>query len=232
MYCVKCGVELADSEKSCPLCKTKVICPDGLTRPDVEPPYPPHHGKITEGISRSGLMFIISFIFLVPNVICLICDHNLNGNFDWSGYVLGASVLLYVCFALPLWFKKPNPVIFTPIVFLTAGLYLLYISIMTGGNWFLPLAFPITLGTAVIITAAVTLLRYTRQAKLFIYGGAVILFGVLSVLIELFLHVSYGMKMFRWSLYPFTGLFLVGMMLIIIRICKPLRESLKRKLFF
>ena len=232
MYCVKCGVELADSEKSCPLCGTKVICPDGMERKIVDSPYPPHHGKVTEGISRSGLMFVLSFILLVPNVICLICDYNLNGSFEWSGYVLGASLLIYVCFALPLWFKKPNPVIFTPISFLAIGLYLLYVNLMTSGNWFMPIAFPITLGTALIITAAVTLLRYTPRGILFIYGGATILFGVLSVFIELFLHISYDMKMFRWSLYPFTGLSLMGLMLIIIGICRPLCESLKRKLFF
>ena len=28
MYCVKCGVELADSEKKCPLCGTPVFHPD------------------------------------------------------------------------------------------------------------------------------------------------------------------------------------------------------------
>ena len=27
MYCIKCGVELADSEKSCPLCQTPVFHP-------------------------------------------------------------------------------------------------------------------------------------------------------------------------------------------------------------
>ena len=30
MYCVKCGVELADSEKKCPLCGTPVFHPDIL----------------------------------------------------------------------------------------------------------------------------------------------------------------------------------------------------------
>ena len=28
MYCIKCGVELADSEKVCPLCGTRVFHPD------------------------------------------------------------------------------------------------------------------------------------------------------------------------------------------------------------
>ena len=28
MYCIKCGVELADSEKVCPLCATRVFHPE------------------------------------------------------------------------------------------------------------------------------------------------------------------------------------------------------------
>lgn len=232
MYCVKCGVELADSERSCPLCKTKVICPDGIEPPSAESPYPPHHGQVTEGISRIGLMFIITFIFLIPNVICLICDYSLNGSFDWSDYVLGASIVAYTCFALPLWFKKPNPVIFTPVSFFTILMFLHYISASTGGKWFVTLAFPTTLITTAIVCATVTLLRYVKRGALFIYGGATMLFGVLTVLIELFLHITFDMRMFRWSLYPFTGLVLTGLMLIIIGICRPLRESLKRKLFF
>ena len=38
MYCVKCGVELADSERKCPLCLTPVYMP-GISD-DPERPYP------------------------------------------------------------------------------------------------------------------------------------------------------------------------------------------------
>ena len=45
MYCVNCGVELADSETVCPLCGTRVFHPD-LSRPQADAPYPPdHHGS-------------------------------------------------------------------------------------------------------------------------------------------------------------------------------------------
>ncbi len=232
MYCVKCGVELADSEINCPLCKTKVVCPEGMTRPEAASPFPQHHGKVTEGITRSGFMFILTFFFLVPLVICIICDYNLNNSFDWSGYVVGGMGYVYVSFALPCWFRKPNPVIFVPVSFLSALMYLLFICLNTGGKWFLSLAFPITLYICIVFSAVVTLLRYVKGGRLFIYGGMVMLLGILTVLIELFLHITFDMKMFRWSLYPLIGLSLVGLMLIIIGICRPLRESLRRKLFF
>ena len=40
MYCVKCGVELADSQRVCPLCGTRVFHPD-IPRTPADPPYPP-----------------------------------------------------------------------------------------------------------------------------------------------------------------------------------------------
>lgn len=40
MYCVKCGVELGDSEKKCPLCGTTVFHPE-MEPPKGDGPYPP-----------------------------------------------------------------------------------------------------------------------------------------------------------------------------------------------
>ena len=233
MYCVKCGVELADSEKCCPLCGIKVVCPEGMTREDSPSPYPPHPGKVTEGMSRSGALFITTFLFIVPIIICLMCDIGLNNRLNWSGYAVGGMLVTYVVFILPLWFRHANPVIFTPTGFLAAGLYLLYICLETGGNWFLSFALPVLGVTTLIISAVVTLVRYVRGGRLYIYGGATIGFGFLTVLIEMLIYFTFGApKMIRWSPYPFVAFFLLGMMLIIIAICRPLRESLKRRLFF
>ncbi len=232
MYCVKCGVELSDSERSCPLCQTEVICPKGVSRVLKENPYPPHPGKVTEGLSVKGFLLILSFIYLVPFLICLLCDINLNGEITWSGYVTGGLILLYTTVVLPGWFKKPNPVIFLPIDFAVSLLYLLYISVKTDGKWFLSFAFPTVGAAGLIIIAAVTLFKYTGGGKMFILGGMTILFGGLAVLIEFLTVVTFGVeKMFRWSMYPFVSLFLIGMFFILVGICRPLKEALKKRLF-
>ncbi len=232
MYCVKCGVELADSEKKCPLCNTEVICP-GEQREITPSPYPPYPGAVSEGISKSGFLFVLTIIFLLPFLLCLICDFKINGELGWSGYASGAILLLYIIAVLPIWFKKPNPVIFVPIDFASIALFLFYLNYSTGGNWFLSFALPLVASIMLIITAVVALQRYTKGGELFIYGGACILFGAVSVLTEMLVCVTFsGHRMFVWSLYPLSALFIIGMMLIIIGICRPLRESLKRKLFF
>ncbi len=232
MYCVKCGVELADSEKKCPLCGTEVICP-GETRKLAPAPYPPYPGVSSEHASKSGILFVLTVLFLLPFLLCLICDFKINGELIWSGYASGALLLLYILIVLPIWFKRPNPVIFITIDFAAVGLYLLYINYATGGKWFLSFAFPIVGGAALITTAVVALTRYTKGGELFIYGGALILTGGLSVLAEYLMCMTFAnVKMFIWSLYPLSALFIIGMTLIVIGICKPLRESLKKKLFF
>lgn len=233
MYCVKCGVELADSEKRCPLCQTKVICPEGETREACESPYPKHPGAVTEGVSRGAVLTLLSFLLAIPFFICLLCDLNLNGGITWAGYVMGALALLYVVFLLPNWFRSPNPVIFTPISFAAIGGYLLYISLETEGGWFLSLAFPVVVALGLITTAVVTLTRYVKGGRPFIYGGALCLLGVGMIPLEWLIATTFRLDaMFRWSLYPFVGIVLIGGFFILVGICRPLRDALRRRLFF
>lgn len=231
MYCVKCGVELADSEKKCPLCGTAVFHPE-LARPDGQPPFPAGRPVMPENVNRSGLMFVITMLFALPIVIVLLCDWQINGRIIWSGYVAGAVLLLYVLAMLPLWFRAPNPVIFIPVDFAAAALYLLYIDLCSRGGWFLSFALPVTAAAGLIITAAAALLRYLRKGYLFIFGGTLILSGAYMVLVEFLINRSFHLhERFIWSFYPLAACLLLGMTLIIIGLCRPLRESLHRKFF-
>lgn len=232
MYCVKCGVELSDSEKFCPLCNTEVICPNEA-RSNEPCPYPPYPGAVVEGPSKFGILFIITIIFSLPFLLCLLCDFKINGEIIWSGYASGAILMLYSFLVFPFWFRKPNPVIFVPIDFIVLGCYLLYISCVTNGGWFLSFAFPTVGGIMLITTAVVALMKYTKGKGLFIIGAATVLYGCFLMLVEFFLYITFSeLKMFKWSLYPMSALSVIGIMLIVIGICRPFRESLKRKLFF
>ncbi len=231
MYCVKCGVELADSEKVCPLCGTRAFHPD-MPPQQGQPPYPVDRRPHTEEVSRSGVLFLLTVLALLSAVLFILCDWRINGSIVWSGYASGGVALLYVLVALPLWFRRPNPVIFVPIDFAAIGLYLLYINFATGGHWFLSFAFPVTGAIALLVTAVVTLMRYVPGSALYIFGGGLILTGGLNVLIEFLLHITFGIEgMFVWSIYPLTACVLLGVMLLVVAVCKPLRRSLHRKFF-
>ena len=227
MYCVKCGVELHDSLKECPLCGTPVYYPD---RKEALAPYPEFRA-IKERVNPRGIYFIISFAFLIASVISLICDLNLGGGMTWSGFVVGGLLLFYIILILPGWFRRPSPAVFVPCDFLAIAVYLFYVELVTEGDWFFGFALPIVGGTALIVSSVAILIYYLKRGYLYIWGGAIIAFGLLSVMIEILLYVNLGLQItLFWSPYPLAAMFLIGLMLIIIALVKPFRESL-RKIF-
>jgi len=233
MYCVKCGVELADSEKACPLCGTEVILPKNIKRELAEPPYPPYPGAVNEGFSRSGVMSLMTFLCLIPFALCLIVDLKINGEIVWSGYASGAILLGYILSLLPSWFQNPNPVIFVPVDFAAIGLYLAYVNFAVGGDWFWSFALPLVASVGLLLTAMVTLLRYVRGGRPFIFGGASMVFGSLMLPIEVLIHHAFRRPaVLHWSYYPCAAFFLLGIFLLLVGIIRPLREYMRRKLFF
>lgn len=229
MYCIKCGVELADSEKSCPLCKTPVFHPQLKQEPG-EPIYP-EYTQPEQKANPKGILFIVTCLMLIPALITLTADLLTGGGVEWSGYVIGALILVYLCVVLPNWFKRPNPVVFVPCAFACLIAYLLYIDFTVGGNWFLSFAFPIAGALGVIVTAVTILIKYIRKGYLYIFGGAFAALGLYCVLIEIMTVITFGQSFIFWSLYPCIALFIIGGMLITIAICKPLRKSLEKKFF-
>ena len=230
MYCINCGVKLAASEKSCPLCNTAVYYPE-IKQSDVEPLYPKNIvPKVTsESKVLNGAIIIM---FLIPLIVCFLADIQINGKLEWFGFVAGALGVGYIVFALPLWFEKRNPVIFVPCGFLAAGLYLMYINFVTNGDWFLTFAFPVTGGICIIISSTVTLFYYLKKGKLYITGGAFVLFGGFMLLTEFLMDITFHIRFMGWSIYPLAVLVLIGGLLIYLGINRSAREMMERKLFF
>ena len=230
MYCIKCGVKLAETEEKCPLCGTVLYHPD-VRFAITDDLYPKNRHPATK-VSLLGALIIVACIFFLPIVITLLCDISVYGAVTWSGYVIGAIVLAYEIFMFPLWFKKPNPVIFVPCGFLAVGLYLLYINFAVDGNWFLSFAFPVVGTVGLIVTAVVTLAKYVHRGKLYIFGGAFLALGAFCPVMEFLMNFTFEIdKVFAWSLYPMAVLVLIGGVLIFFAICRPARESIERKIF-
>lgn len=230
MYCVKCGVKLAETERKCPLCQT-VVCHPDFPPSEARPLYPAHKmPKGASGLKALGGVMII--LFLIPLVVSFLSDWKANGRLDWFGYVAGAVVCAYIIAALPLWFARPNPVVFVPCDFAAVTAYLLYLCLATGGHWFLSFALPVAGGLCAIVTAVVTLLRYVRGGRLYIVGGATMATGGWLLLTEYLLAVTFGIRFVGWSVYPLLVLTLLGGLLIYLGIDRRARETVERKLFF
>ena len=229
MYCANCGVRLADTEQKCPLCGTAAYHPQ-IHREPATPLYPKNRYP-AESVSPKAAQVGILILFLLPMVTTLLVDLQINRSVTWSGYVLGALLLGYVALALPGWFRSPNPVIFVPCSFVTAGLYLLYINLATGGKWFLSFAFPVVGCVGLIVTAVVALLRYVRRGKLYIYGGALMAFGAFMLLLEFLLVITFDRSFVGWSFYPLAALVALGGFLLYLAINRSAREMMERKVF-
>jgi len=226
MYCVKCGVELAASEKKCPLCDTRVYFP-GLDE-NPETPYPRFVPE-KERFNPKGAMFIITIAFLIGAIVSFVCDLNTDEALGWSVYVLGGLVLSYTVFVLPGWFSRYHVAVFLPCDFAAVALFLGFINLLTEGDWFFTFALPVTAGAALITCSAGILYRYLRKAALYILGGAMLASAPYFLLIEWLLFKTFNIgSLFIWSMYPAITFFLVGLMLIIIAIVPQFRESLRR----
>lgn len=229
MYCIKCGVELADSEKSCPLCGTSVYHPT-LVQDAGEAPYPPHRpGK--RRLKRRSWLFVILIVVLTLISQLTVANIAIVGKVTWAYYAGGAIALAYLIFGLPIWFRKPNPVIFVPTAFASILLYLFGASVLSHGDWFYDFALPIVGGAAVIASAVGTLAKYLPRASFFIAGGALIALGLYSLMIEFLIYRHFLNTFHFWSVYPLMGSFLCGVGLILIGIVPTFREAFDKRFF-
>jgi len=226
MYCIKCGVELGESERKCPLCHTPVYYPDLPLEPErTYPKFKPSE----ESVNPRGVLLILSFVFLIAGLVSLAVDLNLNSLVTFSGYVISGLVTGYVIFILPSWFKRSYPTVFLPVDFLVIALLVGYISYKVDGSWYFTFALPVIGCAALIICTVVILCYYVRRGYLYIFSGAFMATALMMGLIELFATITFRIEKFMfWSIYPFIALMLIGIMLLVIAIVKPFRESLKR----
>ena len=229
MYCIQCGIKLADTEKTCPLCSPASAA---LPKEVLAKPLYPKNRYPERSLNKGAINGALLFLFATPLLIAFIAALQIDNGLNLFWYTAGAITLAYCLVALPVWFSKPNPVIFVPCDFAAVGLYLLLIQYLTNGNWFLSFAFPVTGGLCLIVTTVVTLLRYLRGGRLYIFGGAFIALGGLLLFTEFMLSFTFGTRFSGWSIYPLVALCSLGGLLIFLAINSAAREKMERRFFF
>lgn len=228
MYCIKCGVKLEANQKKCPLCNTEVCHPDFTEFAD---PLYPKDKRPKGNVNSKFINGAVIFLFLIPLTVCFFADWIRDFSLNWFGFAAGALGLSYVVLALPLWFKKPNPVIFVPCGFAAATLYVGYINYALDANWFWSFALPLCAILCIIVSAVTVLLFYLRRGKLFVLGGMFLAFGVAAIITELLIVKTFSISFAGWSIFPLVVLALLGGLLIYLGINDDAREVLERKFF-
>ena len=230
MYCINCGVKLADTEAKCPLCGVRVYHPD-LGTPSGEPLYPRHRYPAPETASKAA-QIVVSTIMAIAMLTTLYIDFQINKAVTWSGFSTGGIVVAYVLLVLPFWFKRVNPLMYMPTLTVTVALFLLYINHVTRGSWFFGFALPVTVYLGTVLTVQVYLLMRRRDKVLTILGCGFIAVGMLMLLMEHLIYLVFERVHFvGWSVYPLISLVLFGAMFIFLAVNRRAREKMERKFF-
>ncbi len=232
-YCVKCGVKLEDSEKKCPLCNTVVYHPDIKIPDDAVQPYPEEHIILLREMNNKYKIIIATICIFIPAFLTFICDYKINsGQILWADIVFSSVCFLYCLIFIPLIFPKKDTLLYLGIDFTALLVFVWYLSYTTDGKWFFPFAMPLIISAILITFSAILIKRFVNKSYLFVFAIVFILTGADCVLIEFLINKVFFEKTdFIWSFYPCVTFMAVGVVLMLIKRNKKLKEQMTKKFF-
>ena len=108
-YCVKCGVELADTANECPLCNTQVLLADDMRLGNgADKPTSLYPDRLQRSVkprlnlvTGRPVVLMATFLLAIPFLITLLVDIRGNGRITWSFYPMMSLVLVWLMLAYP-----------------------------------------------------------------------------------------------------------------------------------
>jgi len=234
-YCVECGVRLADSEKICPLCNTKVINPNHPEDMEHDRPYPSRVQQIN-GLKRRELAWVVFLFLLVPVAATVIIDLLTGGvpfSLSWSVIVIGVGAMLAVWTLVPIIFPKLSVYLHMAIdSAAVAGLLAIIAAYLGDWQWCVGLGIPIVAATCIAACGMVAIVRSSLLRPITRAACACLVIGVFIVALELIIdHYTLGILAVTWSLYAIVPLVSLALLLLFISRKPGLMDELKRRLF-
>ena len=179
-YCVNCGVELDPGAARCPLCGTPAWKPD----PDAPSYFPTKTAEVPPASRRAAAALLTAMLASV-SLCCGVLNLLLPTERPWSLYVIGAAVMLWIWFVLPMLARR-IPIFFRLTADVAAvGVYVFLISIdLSGGAWFRGLALPILGWACVLVFLLSFLLRGGRRSRLSAIAMCIGTVGLMALGVE------------------------------------------------
>ena len=142
-YCVNCGVELDKSAHKCALCDTPVYNPNEKSE-ETTLPFS-HTPDIPVGIKQKFIALVVTFILLIPNIVCMFINLFVNPENLWFIFVASSSFLCWILFVFPFLTKKLRPYLMWGFDTLAVALYTLvfYANDPSDAKWYFNIALPI-----------------------------------------------------------------------------------------
>ncbi len=232
-YCVQCGVELAPSERDCPLCGTLVQNPRCEWSPPDILPYPDTVDVKEARIDRRYARRLVGVLLAANALITMLLDFLGGGGLTWSPYVIGAVGLLCCWFVVPLLYKFVRPYAVIVIDFAALGAFLLMIAVMTNGmGWYLRLFIPLLLLSGITFSLVMLARRRLEWPWLPRIALACLLVGLFLPGVECLIRLNAGLGIrFEWSFYAAIPVAVLAAALLLVERNKPLKQEIRKKLF-
>ena len=232
-YCVRCGVELADYEKECPLCHTKVIDPYRESKHE-----PMNLDRLAEAqgsrLNRKFIIFLIFGLLLIPFIVtALISLFSSSVDMTWSFYVLGAEICFFTIVLVPLLYPGRKVYVYVLADILAVALLLLLIAALTDGlSWFQQIALPVTVLSGGVVLILSFIIRRKGMGRVGKLGWSILAIGLLPAFIDILVaHYRTGSFLPVWSWYAAIPLIVLGATVLILGGNARFREWIRRKIF-
>ena len=229
---VNCGVELADSERRCPLCHTEVHNPRQPYDRKIPKPFPNRLDLFEPEDNRGFAAAITTLLLALPAAICLACDVAYTRGAGWSMLVTGAMAMLWV-FIVPPIFLRRHKVLFCGTLDTAAVLGYLWMveHYAAKGSWFQAMAVPLVVLVDLLFTADYLLVAKVihgrfRQMALVLASVPLLLVGV-EVCLDLFLD---GRVSLLWSFVVSIPCLILALLLVVLGRRERFRQQMRKRL--
>lgn len=232
-YCVNCGVELAPSEKSCPLCGTEVINPASPFDPTAARPYPSRHETVRHRMIRITAGWVLMILMAIPLILVLLTDLFDGGGLSWSLIPAAALLFCFMAFVFPCLFKKPAVWLFILFGTLEAAAFLFVLSVLLKGDWFFPFALPAALMTGAALIGGYLMLSAKRPSVPLKMIVVLLELMVYSLLLQLAIELCFFRRIrFDWSIYAAVSCGMLSIAVLIVGRLYRRNEKFRKKMFF
>ncbi len=235
-YCPKCGVEVEDDVKCCPLCDFPI--------PDVNDGNYPHDAKYPQAINtydedhlgkKNKAFFSLTIIAISIMVIIGVIYLVYPWNHELLKYIALADLSIFAIVFFAMGYLQPNYNFLGAYITVVVTCLLVFLILGSQSNWFLSYAFPIATLVYLDISLFRFVLKHTRHKSQFIFipSNLILFVIVLAIGIDGIISINVlGSIHLTWSLIvAVSGICIIVLLQTIYhRIPEKTRRMLKNKM--
>jgi hypothetical protein len=211
IICNNCGVGLDDNIKICPLCgKDPLVSSEELPSNNLSGTIGLDHKEI-----RKSLRELIGIIAFCGIAVCTIVDLIISKKPGWSLYTDVSIISGWLTLSLFIFaYRRPQVIIPGQLLTVLATLFMIDL-LSTGGKWFLPLAFPLTIAVSFSAGLILVLYRIANLKGLNIVALSLLVLAGLCIIIEILTDkFQNGYVDLHWSLIVAISIFPVSLLIL------------------